>query len=253
MKVDSPLLRPADFKTKHRTPSYIILYDKIRTLIEDGVFKPSEKLPTEKELVSSTGLSVSTIKKALATLEQEGYIYRRQGQGSFVMPTDMFLGLHRYYGMQKAFNTSLAPHEKIFVSLKKGPPTTDLCQDLNIKETDLIFYLKRIIIIGGEKRILTTSCLPCSLFNGLDTMAPSFFIQDSFYKILENSFGMNCRVSKELLSACNADKKTALLLSIPIHTPLIFSEIIAYGHRDLPFEKRYSYILSDKLRLYRTF
>ncbi|KSV56945.1 hypothetical protein ATO21_02590 [Pediococcus acidilactici] len=55
--------------------------------IESGEFAIKSKLPSEKELCNQYDVSRITVRKALAELEEKGYITRRQGQGSFVKKT----------------------------------------------------------------------------------------------------------------------------------------------------------------------
>ena len=45
---------------------------------------PNEKLPSERDLIEEFGFSRPTIQKALSDLENEGIIYRKPRQGSFV-------------------------------------------------------------------------------------------------------------------------------------------------------------------------
>lgn len=52
--------------------------------IEMGGFKPGDRLPPERELMVSLGMSRSTLRKALDALEHEGSIWRHVGKGTFV-------------------------------------------------------------------------------------------------------------------------------------------------------------------------
>ena len=45
---------------------------------------PGHKLPTERQLVKRFGVSQSTVAQAVKRLEQEGYIYRKVGSGTYV-------------------------------------------------------------------------------------------------------------------------------------------------------------------------
>ena len=64
------------------------LYQKIKKELEAkilaGQLMPGSKLPTEKELSTNYRVSRITAKRALTDLEQEGFITRVQGSGSFV-------------------------------------------------------------------------------------------------------------------------------------------------------------------------
>lgn len=52
--------------------------------IESGELAVNSKLPSEKQLGEQYDVSRITVRKALAEIEEKGYITRRQGQGSFV-------------------------------------------------------------------------------------------------------------------------------------------------------------------------
>lgn len=52
-------------------------------LLNEGRLGPNGRLPTERELSQQTGAPRRLIRRALATLEAEGLIWRRQGKGTF--------------------------------------------------------------------------------------------------------------------------------------------------------------------------
>jgi GntR family transcriptional regulator of arabinose operon len=64
---------------------YEKLADKIRTGIMAGAYKAGDMIPSEFELVETEGLSRQTVRQALAILELEGRISRKQGSGSVVL------------------------------------------------------------------------------------------------------------------------------------------------------------------------
>ncbi len=52
-------------------------------LLNEGRLGPEGRLPTERELSETTGASRRLIRRALASLEAEGLVWRRQGKGTF--------------------------------------------------------------------------------------------------------------------------------------------------------------------------
>jgi DNA-binding FadR family transcriptional regulator len=52
--------------------------------IEAGEWLPGHKLPTEKALITQFSAARNTVRKALASLEQDGIIVRHVGRGTFV-------------------------------------------------------------------------------------------------------------------------------------------------------------------------
>ncbi|MFG2041377.1 GntR family transcriptional regulator [Dactylosporangium sp. NPDC048998] len=66
-------------------PAWAQVERDLRSLIEQGQeFEVGSQLPTEKEMAVIYDVSRITIRQALATLADEGYVERRQGSGTFV-------------------------------------------------------------------------------------------------------------------------------------------------------------------------
>src|SRR5918992_2767518 len=57
--------------------------DLVRRL-EAGEWRPSERLPSEPDLAASLGVSRATLRDALRSLEEDGFVTRVQGAGTFV-------------------------------------------------------------------------------------------------------------------------------------------------------------------------
>lgn len=65
-------------------PPYLQVAAVIRALIDRGELGPGTKLPKHEELVSTYGVSLGTVKRALGRLQDEGLIVSRRGEGAFV-------------------------------------------------------------------------------------------------------------------------------------------------------------------------
>jgi len=65
-------------------PLYFQLQTWLQEQIEQGVFKPDDKIPTEEELGEITGLARATIRKAINNLVNMGYLRRKRRLGTFV-------------------------------------------------------------------------------------------------------------------------------------------------------------------------
>ena len=57
---------------------------QLRAMLAQQEFLPGSRLPAERSLCKTLGVSRSALRKALATLEAEGQIWRHIGQGTFV-------------------------------------------------------------------------------------------------------------------------------------------------------------------------
>ena len=68
----------------HPRPVYLQLKELLQGQIEQGLFFPHQKLPSERVLCQHHNLSRMTARKALQTLIAEGFAYTRVGKGTFV-------------------------------------------------------------------------------------------------------------------------------------------------------------------------
>ena len=66
-------------------PNYFQLQNWLREQIEQGVFKPGDRIPTEEELNRITGLARATIRQAIQNLVNMGYLLRKRRLGTFVI------------------------------------------------------------------------------------------------------------------------------------------------------------------------
>jgi GntR family transcriptional regulator of arabinose operon len=69
--------------TKPR-PKYIQLKQEIMGWLQASRILPNERMPTENEIAEQFKMSRQTVRQALGELEQEGWLYRVQGSGTYV-------------------------------------------------------------------------------------------------------------------------------------------------------------------------
>jgi len=69
---------------KGHEPLYVIVKDKIRSLVDSGYFKPNSKLPREIELAEMLNVSRNTLREALKQAQMEGWVTQKHGVGTFI-------------------------------------------------------------------------------------------------------------------------------------------------------------------------
>ncbi len=65
-------------------PIYEQIRENIKKQIISGVLKPDDRLPSVRELATKLIINPNTIQRAYHELENEGYIYKIAGKGTFV-------------------------------------------------------------------------------------------------------------------------------------------------------------------------
>ena len=66
---------------------YLQIADKLRGLIEQQDFAPNGRLPSERELALTLGVSRPSVREALVALELEGRVEIRMGSGVYIVAT----------------------------------------------------------------------------------------------------------------------------------------------------------------------
>lgn len=80
MTQDVPAWDPAD-----RTPYvYARLADHIQARIAAGDYPPGGMLPNEREMVPEYGVSIDTVRRALAVLRERGVVVTYPSRGTYV-------------------------------------------------------------------------------------------------------------------------------------------------------------------------
>lgn len=66
------------------TSKHELIINNIKKCINSGKYLTGQKIPSENELAKEYGVSRQTVRKAIATLTEEGYLYARHGSGTYV-------------------------------------------------------------------------------------------------------------------------------------------------------------------------
>jgi DNA-binding transcriptional MocR family regulator len=143
-------------------PAYLQIKDYLKELILSGVLQPGSQLPASRELSAILKVSRNTIVQAYQYLEDDGFVYTVQGQGTFVAKVDLRLEDDASHGLQfdwpglvtglarKAAELDIEKHElkwaKGLISFKSIAPDETLFEMAEIKKA----FLQRISL-QGEK------------------------------------------------------------------------------------------------------
>lgn len=74
-------------RSKEKAARYAVVYNKILQMIQEGMYPEGSKLISEPVLAEQMNVSRSTLRQALALLQEDGIIEARRGVGNFVRKT----------------------------------------------------------------------------------------------------------------------------------------------------------------------
>lgn len=86
---------------KEARPLYEQIKESIRKMVISNAFRADEKLPSVREMASQLAVNPNAIERAYQELEQDGYVYRRKDEGTFVAKENRVNEMRRRELMQK--------------------------------------------------------------------------------------------------------------------------------------------------------
>ncbi|PEN15285.1 GntR family transcriptional regulator [Longibacter salinarum] len=219
-------------------PRHEQISDYLREQIETGVYEVDEKLPSEKQLGTTFDVSRVTVRRALQTLEHEGYIYRRQGLGSFVEERHETQGLVRLTdfaqdmaqaGLEASSRVTHFEPEKV-----PGYVASRLDQDLDAR----LVRLDRLRLGDGAPIAFDRTWMPAfyaSLLDGHDLE------HETIYGILEQDYDIPITRGHYRITAANAPDDVASHLDVSPGTAVLVIErtSCSRGGKYVYFQRRY--------------
>ena len=94
MRMNAPTksVEPLHLIGTNGLPKYLQLRDTLISAIDEGRWRPGDKLPAEDVLAEMTGLSLGTVQRSLRMLVQDNRLVRRHGAGTYVADRQAPLG-----------------------------------------------------------------------------------------------------------------------------------------------------------------
>ena len=86
---------------KEARPLYEQIKESIRQMVISNAFLADEKLPSVRAMASQLAVNPNAIERAYQELEQDGYVYRRKDEGTFVAKENRVNEMRRRELMQK--------------------------------------------------------------------------------------------------------------------------------------------------------
>jgi len=222
-------------------PSFRPLYEQIKILLTQslvaGEWKPGESIPSEVELAQRYQVSQGTVRKAIDELASEHILVRRQGKGTYVAshnePSHQFRFLRV---LPDSGEASIHP-QSLLVELKRVKAAAEPARALGIRTGTPVHSIKRLLVFEGRPVVLDEMILVASQFPGITAQRLEEH-RVSMYQFYENVFGVRMIRAEERLRAVGADAFAAAKLEVPVGTPLLCVDRIAFTYGDKPVEWR---------------
>ncbi len=231
-------------------PKYYSVKKKILEMIDQEEVGPDGMVPSERELMSMFEISRITAKKAIDDLVKEGYLYRIQGKGTFVKNDTLNQDLVSITSCtEDIIKMGMTPSKQLLAA-EVIPADQALMRKLHLCNGDKVLMVKRVYFADSEPLNLTTTCLPCKLFPGIENYD---FGVESIYNVLESKYDTRITKAKRTIEAVLAADEVSEIFKIDEGKPILLFRAVTLGFvngKEVPIETFKSYYRTDKLKFY---
>lgn len=138
---------------------------KLLEKIENKVYSPGMKIPSERELCSEYGVSRITVREVLKELVQEGYLVRKQGKGTFISMRGFKHELTSSYSLSLEMEREGVNSRFQIISFKRREASGFLLEKLQLEAGEPVCEITRLRYIGDEPFSWERAYVPAVLMN----------------------------------------------------------------------------------------
>ncbi len=227
-------------------PKYKMIYDELKDAIQEGEYGPGAKLPDEITLCQIYACSRMTVKKALDILVEEGMIYRKQGQGSFVLnkPID---SVPYEYNEFPIGGFDRSRHDEVsskLIEFKLDFASKKVAHALHLKENEPVYEIVRLRLYDNEPYVIEHTYMPVNLIPGINEEV----LNHSIYAYIEHDLNMRIASARQTTRADVSNALEHEVLGLKDIEPVLEVEQIAYLDNGVPFEYSFSRHRYDKFK-----
>ncbi|BDR59823.1 GntR family transcriptional regulator [Lactobacillus xylocopicola] len=205
--------------SEKETPKYQLIANDLLHKIQTGIYPQNSIIPPEVELADRYQVSRPTVRQAISTLVNQGYLERRRKRGTLVKKVKIeqeFTHLIESYSTEMSAK-GIYPKTNLLY-FDEEPATAEVSQNLQIGLKAPVFKLVRLRYANDQPIVLVTTYVPQER---IPQLLDYDFAQASLYRILEKYQLKVTRVVRKL-EVMEADETTANLLNIAVHKPVFY-------------------------------
>ncbi|MEG0305549.1 MAG: GntR family transcriptional regulator, partial [Oscillospiraceae bacterium] len=176
---------------------YYQLKESIYKKIISQEWKPGSKIPTESAICAACGVSRITVRKALEELQNEGYLRKVQGRGTFIEKKAIEQKLSKFYSFSEELKQKGLQEHAELISFACIPAENGLEKHLNLEPGTFVYCIERVRYIGDEAYAIEKSYIPQEYAQALNG---EMVRENGLYKSL-NSCGIFLNSATEQFSA----------------------------------------------------
>lgn len=224
-------------------PLYARIEAALRARLAAGEWAPGAALPTEPQLAAEYGISQGTLRRALAALEAQRVIERRQGAGTYVAEATSARALFHFFRVERPDGARPVP-KSLAHRLETRPARPAEAEALALPRRARVIAMERLRLVEGRPVVLEAIVLPARLFAGF-ALPLGQVLEDELYVHYQRHHGVTVLRVEERLTAVAAPAEAARRLDVAEGAPLLAIARVAFDVLDRPVEHRATFLRTD--------
>ncbi|WP_166827626.1 GntR family transcriptional regulator [Brevibacterium limosum] len=230
-------------------PFYRQIKDILRHEISNGEVDSQTPI-TEALLLERFDVSRAPIRQALKELADEGFVYRRQGKGTFPVPgahvhrpADIRPGGFQDYLLERGMHPT-----SVVNSLGRVRPPENVRSLLETADTVELLHFRRIISVEGEP--LAANEVYVVAPDDFETTVEELISAGSVFSLLEDRYGLSVARAANEAWATAAEDELAAALGIEVGTPVLSIDSVFYARDGRPLGWRSAMHRPDEFKFH---
>ncbi|MGZ8581572.1 MAG: GntR family transcriptional regulator [Actinomycetota bacterium] len=217
--------------------------DDLLSRITSGRIPPGSKLPPEPELAEELGVSRPTLREALRSLEEDGFVTRTRGAGTYATHRPRLRNnLDVNFGVTEAIDSAAMTPGTAESAVYTERATPEQAAALDIGEGDPVVVLERVRTADDTPVVFSRDVVAARLIPASELSSMS--LDGSLYDLLE-ARGHPVAHGVVTVEPARADRAIARRLRIKAGALLLHLRQIDYGREGEPLLLSYEHHMAE--------
>jgi GntR family transcriptional regulator len=230
-------------------PLHLAIAEQVASAVASGQLVAGTRLPPERHLAESLGVSRMTVRQALGALERDGLVRRVVGRsgGTFVAEpkVERRPASTATAGLSAELRRQGLAAGAELISAEVEPAGRRTAAALGLERGDRVVVILRLRLSGGKPLAVERSSLPVRLFPDIEDMD----LGGSLYDLMDERFGLRPVRAVERLETAEARPSDARTLGVRRGAPIMLVERIGYSSDGTAVEFARDRFRGDRTRI----
>jgi GntR family transcriptional regulator len=217
--------------------------DDLLSRIASGRIPPGSKLPPEPALAEEMGVSRPTLREALRSLEEDGFVTRTSGAGTYATHRPRLRNnLDVNFGVTEAIRAAGMEPGTSQSAVHTDGATEEEAASLDLQRGDPVLRLERVRTADGTAVVFSADVVSATRVTAVELS--SMPLDGSVYELLDHR-GAPVEHGVVSLEPARADRRLAKRLGVKTGELLLYMRQVDYGREGEPLLLSHEYHLAE--------